>query len=135
MPPNFFQKPETALKRAHELISVGKEMDALETLHDTIKSKRHKQWTKTHEAIMLKHMELCVSLRRPHVAKDALFQYKTLTQQVAIKSLETVIQRFLELAQQKTEEAQKTSIEKVEEIDDLDQADAPEKYVFFSILY
>lgn len=37
MPPNFFQKPETALKRAHELISVGKEMDALETLHDTIK--------------------------------------------------------------------------------------------------
>uniref|UniRef100_A0A0R3S108 Eukaryotic translation initiation factor 3 subunit A n=1 Tax=Elaeophora elaphi TaxID=1147741 RepID=A0A0R3S108_9BILA len=95
MPPNFFQKPETALKRAHELISVGKEMDALETLHDTIKSKRHKQWTKTHEAIMLKHMELCVSLRRPHMAKDALFQYKTLTQQVAIKSLETVIQRLL----------------------------------------
>lgn len=53
--------------------------------------------------------------------------------QVAIKSLETVIQRFLELAQQKTEEAQKTSIEKVEEIDDLDQADAPEKYVFFRV--
>lgn len=84
------------------------------------------------------------------MAKDALFQYKALTQQacsiwllqkcssfnsfvyfqclqVAIKSLETVIQRFLELAQQKTEDAQKTSIEKVEEIDDLDQADAPEK--------
>lgn len=37
MPPNFFQKPETALKRAQELISVGKEVDALETLHDTIK--------------------------------------------------------------------------------------------------
>ena len=37
MPPNFFQKPETALKRAQELISVGKELDALETLHDTIK--------------------------------------------------------------------------------------------------
>lgn len=133
MPPNFFQKPETALKRAHELISVGKEMDALETLHDTIKSKRHKQWTKTHEAIMLKHMELCVSLRRPHMAKDALFQYKTLTQQVAIKSLETVIQRFLELAQQKTEEAQKTSIEKVEEIDDLDQADAPENLLLSAV--
>ncbi|KAM3724649.1 Eukaryotic translation initiation factor 3 subunit [Dirofilaria immitis] len=133
MPPNFFQKPETALKRAHELISVGKEMDALDTLHDTIKSKRHKQWTKTHEAIMLKHMELCVSLRRPHVAKDALFQYKTLTQQVAIKSLETVIQRFLELAQQKTEEAQKTSIEKVEEIDDLDQADAPENLLLSAV--
>lgn len=34
---------------------------------------------------MLKHMELCVSLRRPHMAKDALFQYKTLTQQVFYK--------------------------------------------------
>ncbi|VDM97595.1 unnamed protein product [Thelazia callipaeda] len=133
MPPNFFQKPETALKRAQELISVGKEVDALETLHDTIKSRRHKQWTKTHEAIMLKHMELCVSLRRSHDAKDALFQYKTLTQQIAIKSLETVIQHFLELAQQKTEEAQKTSIEKVEEIDDLDQADAPENLLLSAV--
>jgi hypothetical protein len=37
MPPNYFQKPETALKRAQELISVGKEHDALDTLHDTIK--------------------------------------------------------------------------------------------------
>lgn len=37
MPPNFFQKPETALKRAQELIQVGKESDALDTLHDTIK--------------------------------------------------------------------------------------------------
>uniref|UniRef100_A0A914ZX12 Eukaryotic translation initiation factor 3 subunit A n=2 Tax=Ascarididae TaxID=6250 RepID=A0A914ZX12_PARUN len=133
MPPNFFQKPETALKRAQELISVGKEVDALETLHDTIKSKRHKQWTKTHELIMLKHVELCVMLRRPHMAKDALFQYKTLTQQIAVKSLETVILRFLELAQQKTEEAQKTSIEKVEEIDDLDQADAPENLLLSAV--
>ncbi|VDK46888.1 unnamed protein product [Anisakis simplex] len=133
MPPNFFQKPETALKRAQELISVGKELDALETLHDTIKSKRHKQWTKTHELIMLKHVELCVSLRRPHMAKDALFQYKTLTQQIAVKSLETVILRFLDLAKEKTEEAQKTSIEKVEEIDDLDQADAPENLLLSAV--
>uniref|UniRef100_A0A1I7XT73 PCI domain-containing protein n=1 Tax=Heterorhabditis bacteriophora TaxID=37862 RepID=A0A1I7XT73_HETBA len=126
MPPNFFQKPETALKRAQELIQVGKEADALETLHDTIKARRHKQWTQTHELIMLKHVELCVILKKPHVAKDALFQYKTLTQQIAVKSLETVIEHFLTMAEQKTEEAQKTSIEKVEEIDDLDQGDVPE---------
>lgn len=37
-----------------------------------------------HEQIMLKHLELCVSLRKPHVAKDALFQYKALTQQVCV---------------------------------------------------
>lgn len=107
MPPAFFQKPEAALKRAHELIQVGKEQDALDTLHDTIKvcivpavhsfpsakmvylialllfqARRHKQWSQMHEQIMLKHLELCVNLRKPHVAKDALFQYKALTQQV-----------------------------------------------------
>ncbi|EPB67873.1 eukaryotic translation initiation factor 3 subunit A family protein [Ancylostoma ceylanicum] len=126
MPPNSFQKPETALKRAQELIQVGKESDALDTLHDTIKARRYKQWTQTHEQIMMKHVELCVLLKKPHVAKDALFQYKTLTHQVAVKSLETVIEHFLQMAEQKTEEAQKTSIEKVEEIDDLDQGDVPE---------
>ncbi|KAJ1347245.1 Eukaryotic translation initiation factor 3 subunit A [Parelaphostrongylus tenuis] len=126
MPPNFFQKPETALKRAQELIQVGKESDALDTLHDTIKARRYKQWTQTHEQIMMKHVELCVLLKKPHVAKDALFQYKALTHQVAVKSLETVIEHFLQMAEQKTEEAQKTSIEKVEEIDDLDQGDVPE---------
>ncbi|KAK6742169.1 hypothetical protein RB195_009811 [Necator americanus] len=110
MPPNSFQKPETALKRAQELIQ----------------ARRYKQWTQTHELIMMKHVELCVLLKKPHVAKDALFQYKTLTHQVAVKSLETVIEHFLQMAEQKTEEAQKTSIEKVEEIDDLDQGDVPE---------
>lgn len=44
---------------------------------------------------MLKHMELCVSLRRPHVAKDALFQYKTLTQQVFYKVFSTDFVPFL----------------------------------------
>ena len=47
--------------------------------------------------------------------------------QVAVKSLETVLERFILLAEQKTLEAQKHSIEKIEEIDDLDVADAPEK--------
>lgn len=44
-----------------------------------------------------------------------------------MESLEKVIVHLLSLAEAKTEEAQKTSIEKVEEIDDLDNADAPEK--------
>ncbi|PAV65190.1 hypothetical protein WR25_14519 isoform A [Diploscapter pachys] len=127
MPSNFFHKPENALKRAEELINVGKEADALDTLHDTIKAKRHKQqWSQTHELIMLKHLELCVLLKKQHIAKDALFQYKAITQQINVKSLETVIEFFLKLAEQKTLDAQKTSIEKVEEIDDLDQGDISE---------
>lgn len=34
---NHFQKPEAALQRAQEFISVGKEQDALQSLHDMIK--------------------------------------------------------------------------------------------------
>uniref|UniRef100_A0A1I7TGY0 Eukaryotic translation initiation factor 3 subunit A n=1 Tax=Caenorhabditis tropicalis TaxID=1561998 RepID=A0A1I7TGY0_9PELO len=127
MAPNYFQKPEAALKRAEELIQVGKEADALDTLHDTIKARRHKQWTTVHEQIMIKHMELCVDLKKQHLAKDALFQYKALTQQINVKSLETVVEHFLKLAEQRTVEAQKQSKEKVEEIGDLDQGDVPER--------
>lgn len=49
-------------------------------------------------------------------------------------SLENVFDKFLDLAEHKTEEAQRSSIEKVEEIDDLDVADAPEKLVNNKIL-
>nr|CAD2140955.1 unnamed protein product [Meloidogyne enterolobii] len=115
-------KPEAALQRAHEFISVGKQRDALQSLHDLIK----KQWSQIYEQIMLKYVELCVNLRNSTLAKDGLYQYKILTQQVAVKSLETVLETFLTLAEQKTLEAQKSSIEKIEEIDDLDVADAPE---------
>ena len=38
MRPNYqSQKPEAALQRAHEFISVGKQKDALQSLHDLIK--------------------------------------------------------------------------------------------------
>lgn len=38
MRPNYqSQKPEAALQRALEFISVGKEKDALQSLHDLIK--------------------------------------------------------------------------------------------------
>ncbi|KAK0409920.1 hypothetical protein QR680_004835 [Steinernema hermaphroditum] len=96
------------------------------SLHDMIKDRRHKVWTVTHEEIMMKHLELCVNLRNSAFAKDALFQYKSLTQQGAVESLQTVLTHFLDLAEKKIEDAQQASIEKVEEIDDLDQADAPE---------
>uniref|UniRef100_A0A915NID5 PCI domain-containing protein n=1 Tax=Meloidogyne floridensis TaxID=298350 RepID=A0A915NID5_9BILA len=79
---------------------------------------------RAHEFIS--YVELCVNLRNSTLAKDGLYQYKILTQQVAVKSLETVLETFLTLAEQKTLEAQKSSIEKIEEIDDLDVADAPE---------
>ena len=50
-------------------------------INHLIQARRHRQWSATHEDIMMKHLTLCVNLRKPHMAKDALFQYKALTQQ------------------------------------------------------
>jgi translation initiation factor 3 subunit A len=120
------QRPEAVLQRAEEFISVGKDNDALNALHEIIRDRRHKQWSPTHELIMSRHLELCVKLRNASIAKDALYQYKALTQQVAVSSLENVMKHLLRLAESKAETAQKESIEKLEEIDDLDSSDAPE---------
>lgn len=66
---------------------MDKKADALDTLHDVIKSRRHRTWTKIHEQIMTKHLELCVDLRKPHIAKDGLFQYRNMCQQVRFPTM------------------------------------------------
>ncbi|KAH7710345.1 eukaryotic translation initiation factor 3 subunit 10 [Aphelenchoides avenae] len=133
MRPTFFQKPEAALQRAHEFISVGKEQDALQSLHDMIKDRRQRQWTEAHEKIMMLHVELCVNLRNTGLAKDGLYQYKMLTQNVAVQSLVKVMDHFLQLAESKTEQAQKDSQEKAVEVDDLDSPDAPESLLLSAV--
>ena len=45
-------KPEGAIKRADELLSVGQKQNALQTLHDTITNKRQQRnWTKALEQV------------------------------------------------------------------------------------
>ena len=61
---------------------MGKKQRALETLLEVVKSRRHRTWTKTHEPLMEKLLELCVELKKSQVAKDGLHQYKTIAQTV-----------------------------------------------------
>lgn len=65
-----------------ELIDVGKKQRALETLFEVITSRRHRTWTKTHEPLMEKFLDLCVELKKSQLAKDGLHQYKTISQTV-----------------------------------------------------
>lgn len=125
--PVYFQRPENALKRANEFIEVGKREPALDALYDVIKSKKHRTWqNKIHEPILFKYLELCVDLRRSHVAKEGLYQYKLICQQVNIASLEDVIRYFLKLAEDRAEAARQESREQVPVVEDLDQIMTPE---------
>ena len=65
-----------------EFIEVGKEQRALDALYDVIKSKKHRTWQKIHEPIMELYLELCVELKKSHIAKEGLYQYKNICQQV-----------------------------------------------------
>ena len=67
-----------------EFIDVGKKQPALDALYDVIKSKKHRTWQKIHEPIMEKYLELCVELRKSHTAKEGLYQYKNICQQVGL---------------------------------------------------
>lgn len=70
-----------------EFLEVGKKQPALDVLYDVIKSKKHRTWQKIHEPIMLKYLELCVDLRKSHLAKEGLYQYKNICQQVCGETL------------------------------------------------
>ncbi|GFP90042.1 eukaryotic translation initiation factor 3 subunit a [Phtheirospermum japonicum] len=123
-----FARPENALKRAEELINVGQNQEALETLHSFITSRRYRAWTRTHEKIMFKYVELCVDMRRGRHAKDGLIQYRGICQQVNITSLEEVIKHFMQLSTEKAENArnQAEALEEALDVDDLEADKRPE---------
>merc|ERR1739838_1107577 len=54
---------------------------------------------------MLKHLELCVELKKFNYARDGLHQYRTTCQAANIASLEKVVQEFRKMAEGKVNEA------------------------------
>ncbi len=82
---------------------------------------------------MEKYLTLCVELRKSHTAKEGLYQYKNICQQVNVKSLEDVVRGYLRLAEEKTEEARKASEQTVSDIDDLDNVATPESLLLSAV--
>lgn len=125
--PEYFQRPENALKRAQEFLDVGKLKPALDVLSDVLRSKKHRTWQKVHEQIITKYLQLCVELRKSQAAKEGLYQYKIICQQVNIKSLEDAVKNYLAMAEQETEKAKDKSTETaLQMVEDLDMIDSPE---------
>jgi len=129
-----FTRPENAISKSDEFMKVGKPTKALDTLYEVIKAKKHKHTTseKLIESIMRKYLELCVDLKKSHVAKEGLYQYRNMCQTTNVASLTAVIQEYLNNAEKRTEAAKKESIDKVE-CDDLENLTTPEMIMLSAV--
>ncbi|KAG0037533.1 eukaryotic translation initiation factor 3 subunit A [Podila clonocystis] len=130
-----FAKPESVLRRADELIAVGQHSAALEALHDVIISKRSRSVALSSlEPIMLKFVELCVSLRKGKIAKEGLHQYKNISQNTSIATIELVIRKFIQLSEEKVQEAQaKADQITLDGLDDLEATETPESILLSTV--
>lgn len=82
---------------------------------------------------MFKYLDLCVELKKSHIAKEGLFQYRNMFQSVNVGSLENVIRGYLRMAEDKTNAARKQSQQAVIDIDDLDNLATPESILLSAV--
>lgn len=84
---------------------------------------------------MKDYLNLCVELKESHMAKDGLHQYKTICQNVNVKSLEDVITAFLQNAEEKAEQAKKTATDAniLLDVDDLEILNSPESLLLKAV--
>ncbi|ERF74461.1 Eukaryotic translation initiation factor 3 subunit A [Endocarpon pusillum Z07020] len=143
MPPPPHIKPENVLKRAQELIAVGQTQAALTVLHEHVTSKRTRNSPiASLEPVMLLFVELCVDLRKGKSAKDGLYQYKNIAQNSNVGTIEMVLKKFIDLAEQKVTEAQakadevQSSLETsttTANVEDLDAIETPETILLATV--
>ena len=106
---HFLAKPENVLRRATELNDIQQPHAALNLLHETLSSRRHKTWSPTYEKIIIFYLDLCLELNRAREAKDGLHQYRNLSQSQAPGSLEGVIRHLIEKAEKKCRDAKEAA--------------------------
>ena len=135
-----FAKPENALKRAEELCAVGQRDAALVGMYDVLSSKRHRTWQPAMELVMTRYLELCVEMRRAKAAKDGLIQYRMVCQQVNVGSMETVLRKFMDLADKaatdafaKAEAITGMNAENLLDIGDLEAEETPESLMMATV--
>lgn len=128
-PPPF--RPENAVKRADELISVGETQAALQSLHDFITARRIRWATpSTVEPVVFKFLEIGVDLKKGKLLKDGLHQYKKLVQgsPEGLASVGAVARKFIDLVETKitSEQTRADELQKQEIDDDLEGGVTPE---------
>jgi len=128
-------KPEAVLKNAEGLVQLGQTHAALQSLTEMFSSKRFRATPITSlEPIMLRFVELCVDMRKGRTAKEGLMQFKNIAQNSSVPSIETVINRFIQLSDAKVREAQeKAAVQSAVEVDDLEATETPESILLGAV--
>lgn len=132
-------KPETVLKQAEGLVSVGQTHAALSSLTEMFSSKKFRSTPLTSlEPVIHRFIELCVDLRKGRTAKEGLMQYKNIAQNTSVQSIEAVITRFVQLADAKVQEAQEKAQAAATaggavDIDDLEASETPESILLGAV--
>lgn len=130
------------LKRAHELIGVNQASAALTLLHEHITNKRSRNVPiASLEPVMVLLVELSVEQKKGKIAKDALYQYKNISQNTNIATIELVLKKFIALsvekvtaAQQKADEVQSTlETPGDSNIEDLEASETPESILLATV--
>ncbi|KAG9243233.1 putative eukaryotic translation initiation factor 3 subunit A [Calycina marina] len=140
MPPPPHAKPENVLKRAHELKGVGQQQAALILLHEHITSKRSRNVPiSSLEPVMLLLVQESVEQKKGKLAKDALYQYKNISQNTNIGTIELVLKTFIDLANEKVVTAQaqaddvQSGLETTAGVDDLEATETPESILLSTV--
>ncbi|KAJ3127307.1 eukaryotic translation initiation factor 3 subunit A [Nowakowskiella sp. JEL0407] len=130
-----YHRPENALKRAEELCAVGQQPVALQLLLEIILAKRSRSTPiTTLQPIILKFVDLCVDLRKSKAVKEGLHQYKNISQNITVSSIELVIKRFIDQADLKVTEAQaKADKISAHDIEDLEATETPESVMMSTV--
>ncbi|SCU92097.1 LAMI_0E08768g1_1 [Lachancea mirantina] len=126
----FVLRPENALKRAEELISVGEPLAALLSLYGYLSSRRTRSAQPgALEPIVFKFLELGVELKKGKIIKDGLHQYKKNMQITpeGLISVGVVSRKFIDLIEVKmAQEQAKEDAQEQEADDDLEGGVTPE---------
>lgn len=83
---------------------------------------------------MLKFIELAVDMRKGKAAKEGLYTYRNLAQNTSVETIEIALQRYIDLATAKVEEAQSKSQQlMLDSTTDLEAAATPELMIMANV--
>lgn len=131
--------PESALRRAEDLIKIQKSEEAWDVLNNLLHARRYQTWIPSIETLMCLYIELCVKLRKN--IRSGLTHYRSICQQQHFSYFEKAV-RFLiqtaeaevnKAAQEITDEseAEAKNLEQVSKLIDEDLGFSPSEQIYF----